>query len=115
MRRSEKIERFLGSHPKANERDLEKKFGLSWREANTLLLSRRGEAVEVEETGFWEDIFWNLKILFASERRTVVALVVTAVFVRLLYMLFLFQNDVLRRGNCVYTLLPAGAVYYHRT
>ncbi len=96
MRRSEKIERFLGSHPKANERDLEKKFGLSWREANTLLLSRRGEAVEVEETGFWEDIFWNLKILFASERRTVVALVVTAVFVRLLYMLFLFQNDVLR-------------------
>ena len=95
MRRSEKIERFLESRPQATERDLQKKFKLSYREAKSILAGYRGEPKEqvVEEASFWRGLFSDIRLLFASPKRTAVVLVVIASFWRFFYLLF-FAGDV---------------------
>lgn len=97
MRRSEKIQRFLEAHPQATERDLQKKFTCSYREAKALLEEYRGEeTTEEEETSFWRGLFSDIGLLFASPQRTAIALVGIALFWRFFYLLFFGSNALLQ-------------------
>lgn len=90
MRRSEKIERFLDAHPRATERDLQKKFQCSYREAKTLLSQHNGEALEVvtKEASL-------IQSLFSSTKSTIITLLAIAIFWRFFYLLFFVGNEVL--------------------
>ncbi len=97
MRRSEKIRRFLKEHPRATERELQKKFGLSFREAEESYAEVRGAQKPGESPRAGRDrmVQW-LKRIFLSEKKTLLLLIGAAASVRLLYVFFLSQHEVLR-------------------
>lgn len=100
MRRNERIHRYLESHLRVNERMLQKKFGLSWREAHNLLTEKRGELVKPKKSlgiNFhvpgWKKL-WLL--LIQNEHLFLLFLVVLAVLVRSLYLWKFLRDPVLQ-------------------
>ncbi len=98
MRRSEKIARFLESHPQATEQDLQKKFKFSYREAKAFLGEYRGEedVAALEEASFWRGLLFDIRHIFSSPKKTVITLIAIAFFWRFFYILFFASNPVLR-------------------
>lgn len=90
MQRRKKIELYLEKHPGATERDLQKKFGLSFREAQGILRH------EDEGAGSNVSLAARIKGWFASEWRTILTLFSVALLVRVGYGGFLFRDPLLR-------------------
>lgn len=88
MRRSEKIQRFLESRHQVSERDLEKKFGLSFREAKTVLARFYGVPIETPSDSWF-------RRMYASDIKVIFFLFGVALTVRLVYLWFLSRHDVL--------------------
>lgn len=97
MRRSEKIRKFLEEHPRATERELQKKFHLSFREAKLFFDEYYGVAADAPEAAS----VWRRATLFAvnffnSEKKTPFFLFGLAALVRLGYILVLARHEELR-------------------
>ncbi|MDP2837701.1 MAG: glycosyltransferase family 39 protein [Candidatus Moranbacteria bacterium] len=97
MRRSEKIRRFLEGHPRAAEHELQKKFGLSFREAKRVLAEYYGVIeVVVNRVSLRDRVIAWFRNIFLSEKQTMIFLVSIAALVRLGYIWVLSRHEVLR-------------------
>ncbi len=90
MQRRKKIELYLEKNPGATERDIQKKFGLSFREAQGFLQH------EDEGVGSNISLLSRINGWFASEWRTILTLFGVALLVRVGYIGFLFRDPLLR-------------------
>lgn len=88
MRRQKKIEIYLAKYPLATERDLQKKFGMSFREAQGFLRREEGAESSVSFVA-------RIREWFQSEWRTIGTLAGLAFVVRAVYFWFLFREPLL--------------------
>ena len=97
MRRSEKIRKFLEGHPRATERDLQNKFALTRKEAQTWLT---GETDTVSggpsRPSRWRSVAGIVRNIFLSEKKFLFLLVALSVTIRAAYVVFLIRNESLR-------------------
>ncbi|MDQ5976179.1 MAG: Tetratricopeptide repeat protein [Patescibacteria group bacterium] len=97
MRRNEKIRKFLEGHPRATERDLQNKFALTRKEAQTWLT---GETDTVSggpsRPSRWRSVAGIIRNIFLSEKKFLFSLVALSVTIRLAYVSFLIRNESLR-------------------
>lgn len=110
MQKSKKIEAYLKKHPRATNRDLEKKFQLSSRE-RALYLGETKELTPLREDSFWAQIGrW-----FSIDTRVLWALFVLALLVRIVYSFFVLRDPLLMTPlhDAKYYLLWAEDIVRH--
>ncbi|MBP7060941.1 MAG: glycosyltransferase family 39 protein, partial [Candidatus Moranbacteria bacterium] len=96
MRRSEKISRFLYGHPRAGARELQKKFNLSYREAERQFAEHQDVFVDTGESS-WTQRFQNsFRNIFRSEKKIICILLLLASLVRVAYVFVLLRHEELR-------------------